>query len=172
MWYFEEGKHGGTFNDIAIHGLDAVHMITGLSYHKTCYAKQWNAYAKEAPHFNDCAQFMGEMENGASLMADISYSAPNQAAFKLPSYWRFSFWGQKGWLECRFGENAVTLALLQDTAPRIIPAPPIVQNCLSDLMNEIMGGQAAFDAPNLFDSTQRALELQYAADTAGKGGNQ
>ena len=30
MWYFEEGKHGGTINDIAIHGIDLIRFLTGL----------------------------------------------------------------------------------------------------------------------------------------------
>ena len=31
-WYFEEGKHGGTLNDIAIHALDAIPWITGKAF--------------------------------------------------------------------------------------------------------------------------------------------
>ena len=29
--YFEEGKHGGTINDIAIHGIDLYRISTGLT---------------------------------------------------------------------------------------------------------------------------------------------
>ena len=72
MWYFEPGKHGGTFNDLAIHGLDAVRFITGLDYRRTLYARQYNAFAREQPDFPDCAQLMGEYENGAGLVADVS----------------------------------------------------------------------------------------------------
>lgn len=38
MWYFENGRHGGVFNDIAIHGLDAVEFITGAPYTRTICA--------------------------------------------------------------------------------------------------------------------------------------
>lgn len=171
MWYFEEGKHGGTLNDIAIHGLDAVHMITGMPYVKTRHARQWNAFAAHAPDFCDCAQFMGELENGAGLMADVSYSAPNHAAFVLPSYWRFSFWGEKGWLECRFGENAVTLALAEDRQPRVLAAEPAERDCLTDLMNAISGADTWLDTQTVLDSTRRALELQRTADLMGKDEN-
>ena len=34
MWYFEEGKHGGTINDIAIHGIDLVRYLTGKNVTK------------------------------------------------------------------------------------------------------------------------------------------
>ena len=30
-WYFEEGKHGGTISDIAIHGIDLVRSAVGES---------------------------------------------------------------------------------------------------------------------------------------------
>ena len=34
MWYFEAGKHGGTINDIAIHGIDALRFVTGLAFRR------------------------------------------------------------------------------------------------------------------------------------------
>ena len=170
MWYFEKGKHGGTFNDIAIHGLDAVQMITGLPYVRTHSARQWNAYAKRCPHFCDCAQFMGELSNGAGVIADVSYSAPNMAAFSLPSYWRFTFWGDKGWLECRLGEGAVTLALDTDVQPRVIQAPAIPDDCINDLMKEIAGEHTLFGTQSVLHASRMALELQRTADLTGKDG--
>ena len=29
-WYFEPGMHGGTINDLAIHGIDLVRLLTGM----------------------------------------------------------------------------------------------------------------------------------------------
>ena len=171
VWYFEEGKHGGTFNDIAIHGLDAVQWITGLEYDQTLYARQWNAFAKEAPDFCDCAQFMGRMSNGAGLMADVSYAAPDKAAFRLPSYWRFAFWGEKGWLECRLNENAVTLALSQDEAPRILQAAHVKENCITDLIGDLSGASPLFNTSSVFHATRKALQLQRSADLNGKDGS-
>ena len=31
-WYFEPGMHGGTINDLAIHGIDLVRMLTGMEF--------------------------------------------------------------------------------------------------------------------------------------------
>jgi len=167
-WYFEEGKHGGTLNDIAIHGLDAVHMITGLPYVKTLHARQWNAFAKDAPNFLDCAQFMGKLANGAGLIADVSYSAPNGCAFSLPTYWRFTFWGQNGYLECRLGEDAVTMAKAADSQVRHIKAAPVKSDVMQDLLLEIQGSNILFNTQSVIDSAKTALQLQKYANTIGK----
>lgn len=163
-WYFEEGKHGGTFNDIAIHGLDAVQMITGHSYVKTLCAHQWNAFAKESPDFLDCAQLIGELSNGAGLIADVSYSAPNGSAFTLPSYWRFTFWGVNGYLECRYGEGGVTIALSADKQAVRLEASAVEDNCLSDLIREINGENISLGTKSILQSTRSALKLQQIAN--------
>jgi len=157
----------GTFNDIAIHGLDALEMITGHAYTDTFFVRQWNQYAVHAPHFCDSAQFMGALANGASVMADISYSAPD-AAFSLPSYWRFTFWGNGGYLECRLGEGAVTIACSQDTHPRKIAAASVSDNCITDLIKEIDGEKNRFDTSSVLKSSRIALLLQHAANQTGK----
>ena len=164
-WYFEAGKHGGTINDLAIHGMDAVAMVTGLSYRRTLCARQWNAFALREPGFADCAQFMGEYENGAGLIADVSYSAPMPAAFSLPSYWRFTFWGEGGMLECRLGENQLLLAQAGQEA-RMVPAPPIQENCLSDLIRNIRGEQTAFPPMSALESARITLSIQEFAKEA------
>lgn len=163
MWYFEEGRHGGTFNDLAIHGLDAVRLITGLSYRRTLCARQYNAFAKEQPEFCDCAQLMGEYENGAGLLADVSYSAPSGVAFELPGYWRFSFWGEKGMLECRLGEGSVLLAPAGGPVRRL-DAPPVDDDCLKELLRAIRGEETLFPPCDALISTRTALEIQRWAD--------
>ena len=167
MWYFEEGKHGGTLNDIAIHGLDALEMVTGIPYAETLFVRQWNQYAVHAPDFADSAQFVGKLANGASVMADVSYSAP-PAAFRLPSYWRFTFWGENGYLECRLGEGSVTIACAEDASARVLQAPVVSANCLSDLMDDISKLAPRFDTNSVLQSSRIALELQQAADQKGK----
>lgn len=164
MWYFEEGKHGGVFNDIAIHGLDAVDFITGAAYARTLCARQWNAFARYAPDFRDCAQFMGELENGAGLIADVSYSAPSPAAFGLPPYWRFTLWGEGGWLECRYGEGRVHIACAGDEEAHTVSAPPVNGDYLSELVREIRGEDTLFNTETVLKSARRALELQKYAD--------
>lgn len=167
MWYFEEGKHGGTFNDLAIHGLDAVRLITGLTYRRTLCARQYNAFAHEQPNFLDCAQLLGEYENGAGLLADVSYSAPSGVAFELPGYWRFSFWGEKGMLECRLGEGSVLLAPSGGPVTRL-DAPPVEEDCLAELLRAIRGEETVFPANDALISTRVALEIQRFADEQGE----
>lgn len=119
MWYFEEGKHGGTINDIAIHGVDTVRFVTGLGLKKVTAARTWNHFAKQEPQFHDCGQFMAELTNGAGLTMDVSYAAPASCGFALETYWRMTFWGTKGVAEFKMkgaGQAAIDAddaALLQ-----------------------------------------------------------
>ena len=76
MWYFAPGMHGGTINDLAIHGIDLVRLLTGQEFAGFDAARVWNAYATQEPHFKDCATFMARLEDGTGVMADVSYSAP------------------------------------------------------------------------------------------------
>ena len=163
LWYFDRRLHGGTFNDLAIHGLDAVSMITGLSYARTLCARQYNAFAREEPSFPDCAQLMGEYENGAGLIADVSYSAPAPTAFRLPSYWRFSFWGEKGMIECALGAEKLLLAQAGRDELRLLTAPAVKETYLTELIRQIRGEQTVFPQRMLFDSTRTALEIQRSA---------
>ncbi len=108
-WYFEEGKHGGTINDIAIHGIDLVRYFTGSNVKEINGARCWNKYAKEVPHFNDSGMFMLTLENGASVIADVSYAAPDSIAYNYPYYWEFKIWGTEGFITFTFYTDGVTL---------------------------------------------------------------
>ena len=109
-WYFEAGKHGGTINDIAIHGIDTLRYVTGLEFVRPVAARTWNAFAHQAPLFHDCAQFMAEFEGNAGVTADVSYAAQSGTAWSMPSYWRFNIWGEEGAIEFRFGRGKVLFA--------------------------------------------------------------
>lgn len=163
MWYFEPGKHGGTFNDIAVHGIDAVETVTGLSYEKTLCAREWNAFAHHAPDFPDCAQLMGMLSNGAGVTADVSYAAPAPSAFRLPPYWRFTFWGENGFLECRIGETQVTLALAGDSDARRVDVPAVSGDYLTDLYREIQGESVPFATRSVLHTAKTLLTIQQAA---------
>ena len=166
-WYFEDGKHGGTFNDIAIHGVDAIGFVTGSPWTKTLYARQWNAFAPLAPHFKDCAQCVGELANGANVMADVSYAAPLPKGFLSPAYWRFTLWGTNGFAECRYGDPTVTLMLTGDNAPYSVSAPPVTDTCLSDFLRDVRGDNIPFDTRSVLASSRAALTLQHFADQKG-----
>jgi len=166
-WYFEEGKHGGTFNDIAIHGVDAIGFLTGQKWLKTLYARQWNAFAPLAPQFRDCAQCVGELANGANVIADVSYAAPSPTGFRTPAYWRFTLWGTKGFGECRYGDANVTLMLTGDSQPYTKTAPAVEENCLTDFLRDVQNEQTAFDTQSVLEASRAALQLQQFADQKG-----
>lgn len=163
-WYFEEGKQGGTINDIAIHGIDALRYITGLEYVKTTAARTWNAYAKEVTFFNDCAQFMAEYEGGAGVMADVSYAAQTATAGKMPSYWRFNIWGEAGCVEFRCGDNRLIFAGRESEETETIECEAVAENWLHDFSRE-------YDENAVMDviaSSRAALQIQKDADEANQ----
>lgn len=159
-WYFEEGKQGGTINDIAIHGVDAIRYMTGLQFVKTTAARTWNAFATEVPFFNDCAQFMAEFEGGAGLMADVSYAAHTKTAWNMPSYWRFTLWGEEGCIEFRLGNDHLIFAGRESEAIESVPCEKPEDNWLTDFMKP-------YDAAAVEDvltSTENVLTIQQVAD--------
>lgn len=164
-WYFEEGKHGGTINDIAIHGIDFVEYITGLSMKKVIGARCWNAFATEVPSFKDCAQFMVELSNGAGLMADVSYAAPNSSGYTLPFYWRFTIWGTKGVMEFTVGPNDITVALDGKPEAETISVPDVDPgDCLSVFVDELKGKGTDINTSTVIKATRATLTIQKHAD--------
>ncbi|MFZ4780093.1 MAG: Gfo/Idh/MocA family protein, partial [Terrimicrobiaceae bacterium] len=109
-WYFEPGMHGGTLNDIAIHALDFLPWVTGLTIEKVEAARTWNAKATGAPHFNDCGQFLLRLSNGGGVFGDVSYLAPDKCGYAIPNYWRITVHGTKGFAETSYGASGVSLA--------------------------------------------------------------
>ena len=158
-WYFEDGKHGGTINDIAIHGIDVIRYISGKNLTKVNCAKTWNAFADKEPSFPDCGQFMIEM-NDVSVMADVSYAAP-KCDKMLPTYWDFYFWGTEGMISFRLCEN--TLHLYKGTE-EIIPCEAPKSNYLDDLIDEIGGKALRFGTSETLESQRQVLLIQKAAD--------
>lgn len=158
-WYFEEGKQGGTINDIAIHGIDLVRLLTGKNLTGIRCAKTWNAFAEKAPGFLDCGQFMIEMD-GMALMADVSYAAPALAAM-LPTYWNFYFWGTKGMMNFRLCENDIHLYTEKE---EIIACPPAAIGYLADFMKEIQGEKTMMNTQGILESQRQTLQIQMAAD--------
>jgi len=87
-WYFEEGKHGGTLNDIGIHATDLIPWMTGKKITKVVAGRAWNARVPQVPHFQDGGQLMLELENRGGVLGDVSYLAPDGIAYSAPQYWR------------------------------------------------------------------------------------
>ena len=166
-WYFEEGKHGGVINDIAIHGIDILRYITGGNVAKVNAARCWNFYADRHPHFDDCAQLMLEMENGAGVVGDVSYAAPDVQLFGLPTYWHFRVWGDKGLLD--FGVNIpeVTLYAKGEQGGRVLETVTPEKNYLDNFLDVLPcpEARAAYTRNNL-ESQAQTLLVQKVADEA------
>lgn len=154
-WYFEKGKHGGTINDIAIHGIDLIRYITGKNLTKINFAKTRNAYATEVPDFKDCGQFMVEMED-ISVMADVSYAAPKCDKL-LPTYWDFYFWGTKGMINFRYSEDCIHLF---NETEKTIDCKHINSMYLFDFITEIKGEGFETNTEFTLNSQKQVLEIQ------------
>lgn len=119
-WYFEEGKHGGTINDIGIHAFDLIPWITGSDYVEVIAARSWNAFAEDFPHFHDAGQFMMKLSNGCGVLGDVSYFMPDTMGYTLDLYWRTTFFGRDGILEASWNMKTVRLMKNGDSEPKII----------------------------------------------------
>ena len=129
-WYFEKGMHGGTVNDIAIHGIDLVYFITGKRLEKICSVRAWNAFAKAEPDFKDCANVMAVLSGGTGLLADVSYSMPYPMSYTPPQCWRFTMWGEKGILEFDCSNDSLFFTAKSLPRRRGSPTPRRKATCL------------------------------------------
>lgn len=164
-WYFEPGKHGGTINDIAIHGIDLIPWMTGLEIDRPVAARTWKAFEPAGSCFNDAAQFMVTLENGCGVMADVSYAAPDSIGGGHPCYWRFNIWGTDGMLECKSGEKEIR-AYFNGTGGvshlALNAAVPV--SYFDSFLNEIEGTPGDLNTESVIRSARAALELQALAD--------
>ena len=165
MWYFEDGKHGGVINDIAVHGVDLVEYLTGKRLAVIDAARVWNKFADTAPGFKACAQFMVQLEGGAGIQGDVSYAAPCHADFGLPFYWQFIIWGTGGVL--RFAEDGRGIDAYFDyaKAPEYIEGTPSVRDHVVDFIDEIDGRPGPLiTTAEVLASSRDTLLIQKAAD--------
>jgi predicted dehydrogenase len=166
-WYFEPGKHGGTINDIGIHALDALPWMTGLRFQEITFARAWNARLSQAPQFQDGAQFAITLSNGAGVLADVSYLAPDAGGYRMPQYWRMTFWGSDGLLETDFPAGRLTLHLRGDEAPQEVRAGAgLPGGYLESFLREIRGetGGLHLSSAEVLAASRLALRVQEAAD--------
>ena len=166
-WYFEDGKHGGTLNDIAIHALDAIPWITGKPWRRVLAARGWNARLRQAPAFQDAAQCMLELDNGAGVLGDVSYLTPDSFKYTLAQYWRMTFWGERGMLETSLNLQGVQLCRDGETAPRLVEPPAARAGAyLRDFLADIRGEPLTTDLNTaaVLTSARVSLRVQEAAD--------
>jgi predicted dehydrogenase len=165
-WYFEHGRHGGTINDIGIHAFDFVPWITGLNWGYIAAARSWNAKAASAPLFEDCAQVMAVLSNGAGVLADFSYLAPDKLGYELPHYWRVLIHGTKGLADTYLLANGVTVIKDDSTAPEVHPAGPgRARGYLEDFLLELRGEgeRAELTSEQCLCASRLALDAQRQA---------
>ncbi len=168
MWFFEEGKHGGTVNDIGIHVIDAVPWLTGHAIDEITAARGWNGRLTQHPHFEDGALLMLKLANGCGVMADLSYFSPDAAGYSMPTYWRFTVAGTKGTVEAGTNLGKATLWPDDDGGLRDIALlEPRTGGYLEDFLADIAGKPApgGLDMARVFRSTRLGLLAQRAANT-------
>ena len=123
-WYFEEGKHGGTVNDIAIHGIDFLMWALAEPIGEIVAARGWNDTFSQDPDFELCAQLMLRMAGGCGVLADVSYTGPTEQGMDVPQYWRFTIHGERGVAETSLTTQNVTMWRSGETAPVVVPLDP------------------------------------------------
>lgn len=158
-WYFEDGKHGGTINDLAIHGIDLVRFLTGKNLSKIHFARSWNSFADKEPQFKDCAQFNIEMD-GMVLSADVSYSAPS-CCFDMPTYWDFYLWGTEGMVH--FNLNGKNIHVYKDKE-EIIDCEETKIDYLNDFIKETKGIKTIMNTMDIINSQRQVLQIQKYVD--------
>lgn len=166
-WYFEEGKHGGTINDIAIHAVDIIPWLTGHSIAQVNAARNWHTQPADVPHFRDAAQMMLTLNNGCGVLGDVSYFVPDSFGYSLPQYWRLTVWGAKGMLEASPKANAITLYKNGEKEPRSIPPDTATSGGYLDaFLRDIRGERDGLelDTAAVLHSARVTLRIQEAAD--------
>ncbi len=164
-WYFEKGKHGGTINDIAVHGIDLVRIFTHSDVEKVIGAREWNFFAKENPDFPDSAQFMIKMKSGAGVIADVSYSAPNEYGYSHPSYWHFRIFGENGMIDVREGSDEITFYPSSGEIIRLNPVEP-EKDLITEFAEIIKSNSIKEYNKEMFDSTEQTLMIQKYSDNS------
>lgn len=167
QWYFEEGKHGGTLNDIAIHAMHAMPWMTGHDITQVVAARTWNAFATEVPHFMDSAQAMLTLSNGCGVLMDVSYAMPKSHGYSLVQYWRFTLYGTKGIAET--SDNMDHIAFAEEgkkEIEKVGPKAEVELNYLDAFVSQCAGGDAPspLTTAEVIKAQRQSLELQDAAD--------
>jgi predicted dehydrogenase len=166
-WYFEKGKHGGTLNDIGVHAVDLIPWITGQNFARVEAARSWNAFATETPWMHDAGQFMATLENGAGVMGEVSYFAPDSLGYSIPQYWRMTFFGREGVLELSYTQKKIMLAksgLKEPTYPEL--APDNSGGYLKAFLAEVQGSPlpGAITTADIIRASRNSLLIQEAGD--------
>jgi predicted dehydrogenase len=167
-WYFEDGKHGGTLNDIAIHGLDTVEWLTGHDITEIVAGRTWNAFASDFPNFKDAGQLMLKLSNNCGVIGDVSYFSPDSFGSKLPYYWRITVWGRNGVLEFNYNDPGVKVAINGTDAVSIETPVPAEFDFLDSFIRDVAGVPTSLNTGHILNISRKSLNLQQIADKFSK----
>ncbi len=165
-WYFEEGQHRGTINDLMIHGVDALNMITGYPVAEIVGARAWNLEIPEIPFFQDAAQGLLKLANGAGVIFDVSYKA-------VPGHstpWTFRFWGTGGEMLVDLSSTDVVVRQ-KGKIEKKVHAEGKGGDYVQEVIKEIRGerGERILTTRECLESTRQTLLIQQAADLKKTG---
>ncbi len=166
-WYFEEGMHGGTINDIMIHGIDAAPWLTGVRFSSVLSALAGHFEPDGAPFFQDIAKAFLKLENGGGVFMDTSYKAPAGH----PSGWEFSLWGTSGYMNFKTA-GEVIIRRHNEPEEKIAPGKVFNTDFVNDLVCEIRGTPGHKPVLSTLEcllSTGNTLAVEEAARTGASG---
>ena len=168
MWNFEPGKHGGSINDIAIHGIDIIPWLTGRRIIEITAARAWNARLPQHPCFQDGAVLMLRLDNQGSVLGDVSYLSSDRHGYQMPPYWRFTISGTEGVIETSCNDSKVTAWRHDSEAPMEVPVAANRHGAYFDeFLHDLAGAPVpgGLDTARVLESTRIALLAQQAADS-------
>lgn len=167
-WFFDRATHGGTLNDVGIHGVDMVSWLTGRTITEITAARAWNARLPESPSFQDGASLMLRLDNGGAVLGELSYLSSDRHAYQMAPYWRFTLSGSEGVIETACNDAWVTL-WRHDTEEviRESAAPPRPGGYFEDFLAETRGAprDGGLCTASVLRDTRIALLAQQAAET-------
>ena len=167
-WYFQDNCHGGTINDIAIHGIDLIPWMTGRKIAEVVAARGWNARCEANKSFQDGAQMMLRLDNDGGVLADVSYLKPEKCTAPLKQYWRFTVHGSGGMMEACYGCESIEYISMEDEGIQAIPCEPNAPHAyLDEFLREIAGetiDAIGLTTEQVIESARVTLLAQKAAD--------
>ena len=170
-WYFQTGLHGGTINDLAIHGYDIVEWISGRRLVEVVAAQTWNAKTVGCPFFQTGAQAMHKLDNQGGVLSDVSYFSPDRCGYQVPAYWRFTIHGTAGMIERQKDSDGLFVATDDNKSPQIVACDQPVHGYFEDFLAciEERTPPGGLDTNTVLRASQLALLTQRAADENIKG---
>ena len=104
------------------------------------------------------------LDNGAGVLADVSYSGPSQV-FSMPTYWEFRIWCARGMLTFNYVSPTVTVYAEGQPEPMVYEGLPLRGDYLDEFAAAIENGDRSV-TENVLRSTETALTLQRASEKA------